>query len=302
MLEVHDAALAPAVAPAPAAARILAMLRAASIPAQAQAEQRLIAAVCTRWQRLGHASLLLDGSQSESESNNTAHGLYPLLQESPWRARARLHPAPQAETPAVLPARDGLRHLARAKEQAQGQAKNDADTPLHILQHHLPCNSVALLYADAALLAPLLQPHTPPLLLLGAPQSRPGAQGGHVPWPHMIEIYRHLKQLARHGTRRCLLAVPTLPSPAPCGAPAPEGGDFQHWQHSQTCGSAHVQDALRHQAQIHALCQCAHRHLGLVCIVLPLRAEAGDMRPDDLRQLARHWLAPGQTQPRAGAE
>jgi len=305
MHEVHEAALHDAaptpVAPAPAAARILAMLRASSTPVQAQAEQHLIAAVCTHWQRLGQASLLLDGSQSERE-NSTARGLYPLLQESPWRARARLHPTADAANPAVLPARGGLQHLAQAKEQAQGQTQDGADAPLHRLQHRLPGNSVALLYAEAALLAPLLPPHTPPLLLLCAPQNRPGAQSGHVPWPHMLEIYRHLKHLARHGTRYCLLAVPTLPSPVSSGAPDTAGGDFQHWQHSQTCGHTHAQDALRHQAQIHALRQCARRHLGLACTVLPLRFEAGDMHPDDLRQLARHWLARSQVQPRAGTE
>jgi len=229
---------------------MLSMLRTGG--AQAQAEQRLLHAVCAHWQRLGHATLVLDASQRETAARP---GLLQRLQ-GPGR-----HKHPGCTGPhhalSVLPAQQGLKHLGAGF--AAGA----------LLPHHLRGYSIALLYAGVATLAPLLPPAATPLLLLPAPQGRC------IAWQHMHACYRHIQHLAQHRIARCLLAAPLMPEAATDGqrSPAPQAGGMP--------------ENLHHPAQIQALRQCARRHLGHNCTVLPLCPQ----RSADLRHLALRWLA-----------
>jgi len=237
--------------------RMLGMLRAGS--AQAQAEQRLLHAVCAHWQRLGHATLVLDASQRETGAKP---GLLQLLQGQGQRARAG-----QQRALTVLPAQQGLKHLGAGFALAGDRC----------LPHHLRGCTIALLYADVATLAPLLHPAATPLLLLPAPQGRC------IPWPHMRACYRHIQHLAQHRIARCLLAAPTPPQPAPYALVPGEDGPCSPIPRQPGC----VPENLHHPAQIQALRQCARRHLGHNCTVLPLCPQ----RSADLRHLALRWLA-----------
>lgn len=141
--------------------------------------------LCASLQRLSYPVVVLDGTAAESDH---APGLSHLLSGMPWPGAGA---APGAAL-AVLPAARGLVNLARHASAAAGLA------PLAPLAPLFRSYGIAVLYAPAELLAPLLQAaagHFVPLVMTG-----PGAHG-------LVGSYRQLKHLALHaGVRSCTVA------------------------------------------------------------------------------------------------
>lgn len=143
--------------------------------------------ICSSLQRLSHSVLVLDGTTAESER---APGLRQLLGGMVWPEGM----APISSSLAVLPSAQGLAQLARRTGPAA----------LAQLGALFRSYAVAVLYAPAPLLTPLVQASTGvPLIMTG-----PAAQG-------LVGTYRQLKHLALHaGPPACIVA-----SVRPPGAP-----------------------------------------------------------------------------------
>ncbi|WP_313077559.1 hypothetical protein [Melaminivora sp.] len=172
--------------------RQLRLLAVASQPGAGRLELEMLWQVCASLQRLSYPVVVLDGTAAENED---APGLAQLLGGMPWPADWMMN-----GTLPVVPAARGLVQLARR-----------ADTLPSTLAPLAPLfrsYAVAVLYAPAPLLAPLLAraaaDHCSPLVMTG-----PGAQG-------MVGSYRQLKHLALHaGVSRSTVVSIQPPGAAP---------------------------------------------------------------------------------------
>lgn len=243
---------------APAGLRVLAMLRDSANDPTGQAEQSLLWPVCDYLQRLGHPVLVLDGGQAESAQTP---GLSQLLLQSSWQARTGLHPDPQGNSVAVLPARQGLGLLP-------GHAQQAGASCVDWLQRHVRGYAILMIYADADTLARTLASETVrPLMAL--PEHG----------PRVLGCYRQLKQLWLDAGLRCVMA-----SLLPGVDDAPVAS--YDWRRNQSSVRSRAEDAARGQTQIEALRQCALRHLDHEPELLPVRAQ----HAPDLQRLALHLL------------
>ncbi|WP_313316185.1 hypothetical protein [Pulveribacter sp.] len=160
----------------------LRLLPVVSQPGAGSVELEMLWQLCSALQRLSYPPVVLDGTAQESER---APGLLHLLDGLPWPGGADAAPGAAL---AVVPAARGLARLAHAPH--AGQAA------LPLIAGLFRSYAVAVLYAGAELLAPLLRAsRSVPLVMTG-----PGAQG-------MVASYRQLKHLALHaGLPRCTVA------------------------------------------------------------------------------------------------
>jgi len=161
-------------------------LRVLPVVSQATADStplEMLWQLCSSLQRLSYPVVVLDGTARESDS---APGLAHLLDGLSWPAAS----AGASAALAVLPAAQGLSHLARRSQ------------PLAPLPALFRTYAVAVLYAPVELLAPLLRGAAgTPLVMTG-----PAAHG-------LVAAYRQLKHLALHaGVPSCTVAAVKPPA------------------------------------------------------------------------------------------
>ena len=150
--------------------------------------------LCSHLQRLGYSVAALDGSSHESDF---IPGLDHLLGTSAWPDANTWHNVRTSSSSlAVISAANGLQRLVDYAHSSPGAALQ----PLHALFRSY---AILVLYAPAALMAPLVQrTDCVPLVLTGA-----AAHG-------MVGSYLQIKHMAQHADVRCTVAaLAQQPSP-----------------------------------------------------------------------------------------